>query len=635
MKKIIILFVCFLSTYGVLNAQLVTSNSLTPQQLVQQVLLGTGVTVSNITFSGNASQIARFNATASTNLGFLNGVLMSSGTALTASAVGPQGPNGAPGTSTSFNGSGDVNLNSLSSSPTEDAAVLEFDFIPTSDSVKFRYFFGSEEYPEFVGGSFNDVFGFFISGPNPFGGFYVNKNIALIPSTTTPVSINNVNIGINSAYYISNGANIIDCEFDGFTTVLRALEKVVCGQTYHIKLAIADAGDDALDSGVFLEAGSFSSIPPIVVSSSNSNASFTDSVMVEDCNTNCVYFVRNANISQKDSFKLVTSGNAILGSDYVQNGNPTFTWPNKLIFNANQDTFKICNLKALNDNLVEGTDTIIFTLTTYTTPSSACASSTSIKFKLYIKDYKPINIGQSDTSFCNGQSPLLVANASFGLPTYSYTWQPVNSNASTINAGVITQPTQFTITVNDICNKPVSKVIIVSPTTLPVISPLGPFNFCLDTIRKIPLIVTGGKPSYQYAWQIPASGIVPFDTISNIYYFLSDVNTSQGTYTIIVTDQCNKKDTITTDIKIVDCNVIVPNVVTANGDNKNDIFKINGLENFPNSNLTVFNRWGSKIYSNNNYQNDWSPDNSDGTYFYVLEVSDGRKLNGFFQLFKN
>src|SRR5690606_19343367 len=123
------------------------------------------------------------------------------------------------------------------------AAILEFDFIPTGDSVKFRYSFGSEEYPEYVNAGVNDAFAFFLSGPDPAGGSYTNKNVALIPGTSTPVSIDNVNAGANATYYRSNTTNTINCQFDGFTKVLYALEKVVCGQTYHIKIAIADGGD--------------------------------------------------------------------------------------------------------------------------------------------------------------------------------------------------------------------------------------------------------------------------------------------------------------------------------------------------------------------------------------------------------
>lgn len=110
---------------------------------------------------------------------------------------------------------------------------------------------------------------------------------------------------------------------------------------------------------------------------------------------------------------------------------------------------------------------------------------------------------------------------------------------------------------------------------------------------------------------------------------------SNGTYTIVVTDQCLYKDTLVMDINSVDCNVIVPNVVTPNGDGVNEYFKINGLERFPGSQVIIYNRWGNKLYSSDDYKNDWKPNVTSGTYFYLLNVSDGRKFQGFFQVFKD
>ena len=147
-------------------------------------------------------------------------------------------------------------LVAISGGTINNAAVLEFDFVTTGDSIKFRYVFGSEEYPEFVC-SFNDAFGFFLSGPG-ISGPYTNGaiNIALLPDGITPVTINNVNNGdnnnpndpfcpaVNPQYYVNNatGTTVV---YDGFTVVLEAKRAVQCGETYHIKLAIGDALDQA------------------------------------------------------------------------------------------------------------------------------------------------------------------------------------------------------------------------------------------------------------------------------------------------------------------------------------------------------------------------------------------------------
>jgi gliding motility-associated-like protein len=249
------------------QAQLTVNNTLTPAQLVQTVLLGSGVTASNITYNGAPVAIGKFNGTSS-NIGLAGGVIMSTGNI--ANAVGPNNQS----STTTINGtSGDPDLDQIIS-PTYsyDAAILEFDFIPTSDTVKFRYVFGSEEYMEWVSpfpGGINDGFGFFISGPGITGTFSNNaKNIALIPGTSLPVTMFNLNLNSHGAYYFDNGngagsgtaSDGLTVQYDGFTVPLTATTIVQCGKTYHIKLAICDGGDGYLDSGVFLEAGSFASI---------------------------------------------------------------------------------------------------------------------------------------------------------------------------------------------------------------------------------------------------------------------------------------------------------------------------------------------------------------------------------------
>ena len=157
-----------------------------------------------------------------------SGIIMTTGRA--SYAVGPDNVNDRSHNQSNV---GDADLDQLLNFgfTTEDAVILEFDFIPQDDTLRFNYIFGSEEYPEYVNSGFNDVFGFFISGPGYAGPFSNGaENIALIPGTTTPVAINNVNNGYsatepapgpgtNSAYYVENGGGAT-VQYDGFTTVL-------------------------------------------------------------------------------------------------------------------------------------------------------------------------------------------------------------------------------------------------------------------------------------------------------------------------------------------------------------------------------------------------------------------------------
>jgi len=229
------------------------STGLTPTDLVN-ILLGGGVTVSNITFQGVNHSAGTFSGGTGI-IGFESGIILSTGNI--ADVVGPNTED----STTTHNGlPGDAVLNSLIIGYTTlDATVLEFDFVPTSNVIVFEYVFGSEEYNEYVNTAFNDVFGFFINGVNQ----------ALIPSTSVPVSINNVNGGgpsygtnpSNSAYYINNdlqdGGGLINTELDGMTVVLSVVANVTPSQTNHIRLAIADASDSILDSDVFIKMASF------------------------------------------------------------------------------------------------------------------------------------------------------------------------------------------------------------------------------------------------------------------------------------------------------------------------------------------------------------------------------------------
>lgn len=227
-------------------------SSTTPTQLAQ-MLAGPGVTVSNVTFVGANVAGGSFTGGLADGLGIESGVILSSGDIALAA-----GPNLSDGVTGLNNTPGDANLNTIvgAGHETFDAAVLEFDFVPATSSVSFRYVFASEEYNEFVG-AFNDVFAFYIDG----------QNVALIPGTTTAVSINTVNLGSNASLYRDNDPSDLGTptpfgtQFDGFTVVLTATVTLTPNVTHHIKIVIADTDDEILDSAVFLQTGSFVGVP--------------------------------------------------------------------------------------------------------------------------------------------------------------------------------------------------------------------------------------------------------------------------------------------------------------------------------------------------------------------------------------
>ncbi|MBN2375102.1 MAG: choice-of-anchor L domain-containing protein [Sedimentisphaerales bacterium] len=229
-----------------LSVSVTDLNSLTALQLAQS-LVGSGVQISNASFTGANVAGGSFIGGLSEGIGIESGVILSSGNITNAI-----GPNNSDSKSSNNSTPGDSDLNSLITSSTNDAAVLEFDFVPTQSTISFQYVFASEEYNEYVD-QYNDVFGFFVN----------SQNIALIPGTSDPVTINNVNNGDHPQYYRDNDYGDFSnntpypTQFDGFTSVLQAVAQVTTGTSTHIKLAIADAGDSAWDSAVFLSGGSF------------------------------------------------------------------------------------------------------------------------------------------------------------------------------------------------------------------------------------------------------------------------------------------------------------------------------------------------------------------------------------------
>ena len=221
-----------------------------------------GITIINTHFQANPNSIASF-VTTSDKLPIQTGIIMSTGIVSWAAY-----PNDSPSSGCAMFTPGDSRLEKIAGARTSDAAILEIEFVANTDEVSFEYFFASEEYPEYVNKGVNDVFAFFIEGP----GYDTLYNMARLPTTGEPITVDNVNAQRNSEFYIENkqwrGYSIDDpgtslasvFQFDGMTTVLEAKAKICPYATYKLTMAIADVGDNIYDSGVFIKAHSLKSI---------------------------------------------------------------------------------------------------------------------------------------------------------------------------------------------------------------------------------------------------------------------------------------------------------------------------------------------------------------------------------------
>ncbi len=625
------------------KAQLTTSTSLTPQQLVQNVLLGPGITATNITYTGYANAIGKF-VSVNTGLGIDSGIVMTSGSVIANDPLGfgnfgPMGPNTSGSDGVANNGGGDPDLTAISGSQTFDAAILEFDFVSQSDSVKFRYVFGSEEYSDFVNTSFNDAFAFLLSGITVT---LPSTNIALIPNTTTAVTINNVNNGntfagpapgpcMNCTYYVDNPSfdafnNPVvspydQLQYDGFTTVLTAAYPVVCGETYHIKLVIADCLDQSFDSGVFLEAGSFRA-GEINVSTNISYGSNNDSTLYEGCGQACIILSRNTNFAGTDTAFITLGGTAINGIDFIPQ------LPNQLLFLPGQDSIVIC-LQAVQDGNPEGLETLVFTAST----QGICIQNID-SMKIYLSDFLPIDVDAGpDTSLCNATPITINTIVTGGVEPYSYIW---STGAQTPSITVSpTTTTSYIVAVTDPCGSPTGfdTVTIYLPSGLPLSTSRTPdLNLCSGDPAMIGVTANDGSLPYSYVWTtLTGTTILPSPS-SNVNAFTPS---EDGTFLVVTTDGCNNFRLDTIRISVTDCDVVPPNVFTPNGDGVNDNLIFTGLENFPGSSITIYNRWGNKVFENANYNNDWNGSGvSDGTYYYILAKSDGTSISGYVTVIK-
>lgn len=218
-------------------------------EILAASLIGDDTEISNVHFTGEPEQAGQFTGMAA--LGVESGLILSTGWA----SDSILGPNEDSSMSYAFYGEGDADLSALiGDAPTHDAAILEFDFVAKADEVSFSYVFGSEEYNEWVGSEYNDVFGFFVNGTN-----YATIATA---DGEVPISVNNVNGTVNAQHFVDNTNGDYDTEINGFTKVLTFQAPVNKGAVNHVKLAIADTGDNSWDSIVALQAGTFKANTP-------------------------------------------------------------------------------------------------------------------------------------------------------------------------------------------------------------------------------------------------------------------------------------------------------------------------------------------------------------------------------------
>jgi len=453
-KFYFVLFALFLFIVGVnnkINAQFpqfeITpcEDSLDVVNLVKDVFLE-GVAsyqIKNITFKGDPTSVGHF--VNGYFLGFdrKEGIVMSSGFASTL-----DNPNNCAvqqNASGNTQGGSDNDLAQASGFTIHDACVIEFDFKPGGDTVKFSYSFGSEEYHEYVD-QFNDAFGFFLSGPGISGPYSNNSsNIAIVPGTSnTPVTINNVNCGnvpygcnptlpggdhceylIDNTTTTNNGYS--KTPIDAYTVPFYALNEVQACQWYHIKLAIGDAVDEVWDSGVFLEKGSFD--PGNCKEETIFTHPTVDSLLYESCGNYeaILYFSLGSLRNDPYFFPFNVEGTATRDVDYQL----ITTYPGDTIYIPAGKLYDSLRIRTYYDGVTEPPEDVVITFN-----SLLCGGNLGVKDSavVWIADLPEMpDTNLTFTSYCEQAATLDFANNIGGVPPYSFDWYTLNKTTPTVD----------------------------------------------------------------------------------------------------------------------------------------------------------------------------------------------------------
>ena len=608
-------FILVMCSCALLSTAQLTVTTVTPAEAVA-ALVGPDLVVTNITYTGDPIQLGTYQ-NAGGNFPITNGVILctsDAGNFVPGAGLGE--PLNAVNTEQDLldiaNSVPPMIGQTFTVSDVNDVAILEFDFVASGPILTFKYVFGSDEYLTYVNSTYNDVFAFLISGPGLSGPYaapatFVDgaQNIAGVPNSQPflPITISSVNNVLNSEYYIDNPGNLVNpaVSCTGYTDSLRVYADLVCGATYHMKLAIADGSDASLKSLVVFEEGSFQiSGAGIEAYSVGGPAGFNELVLIEGCLDGELRIEPPACAAEVLDVQFDYSGIAVNGVDYQAlpasysiQGEPVIIPITTILDGINNEGDETLNIDMYFINLEGELDTL----------------TTNIVIRDYIQpsvEVKPVYICNNDTTV----SPIITG----GFEPFTYAWSDgtvtPSNDFQTGDAG------QYSIAVTDWCGSTFSNDFsVVEPGPI-FVAPYVDNCFGLQTED----LARAGAPPYSVVYSQDSLTLTNYSFMAEYY----------GTYEVSFTDQCGSSGSCV--IVTQRCETKIPNVFTPDGNGKNDTFEIAGIEGFRGSTLQVFDRWGNVVIEEKDYRNNWdAKDNPDGVYFYIFTRSDGEVFTGHFQ----
>lgn len=530
--------------------------SVNPNQtalVLSSKLAGLGITISSPVLTCTGVANGTF-ISVSTPITIDSGILLTSGRSINtigAESILANNSNGTPG---------DISLGPLAMATTYDACALEFDFIPNGDTVSFNYQFGSEEYINSTCGPYNDAFAFFISGPGITG----TQNMALVPGTTIPITVNSVNSGVPgagyslanctamgagspfTAYYFNNAGGTL-LTYRGFTVKMKAFHSVTPCSTYHLKMAICDAGNRFYDSGVFIEAGSLKTNSFSFDHSSAIGATINGipNAIVKGCSPAIVKIksARTAVTTQKVRF--LFGGTSVHGTDFLA--------PDSALIAVGADSVMI-NISGIPTPLGG-----VKTLKVYLLSPFSCGIADSID--LNIMDTPSAYILTPDTTICNGGSFTVAVTGTSGLV---YAWSPPdglsNPSVSTpVMAPTVTTSYTMTATLPNSGCPPINRNITVTVIDA-MVSLLTPDTILCNN-GSVTLNVSGPS-TVTYSWSPPdglSNASIPNPVASP---------TVATTYTLTATaggGLCTTVDTVRITVGLVDVGILTGDTTICKG----------------------------------------------------------------------
>lgn len=602
MSRLLLFFGLTLLLQGSIWAQLKIDDAISPQEAMQR-LVGQGVRVLNVSINcpSNKDRPFGYFTDNTGSLGLSEGLLLTTGSAK--NAIGPN--NSAAKSQSNGNKNQDADLKSIITGDEKqsDACVLECDIEVFADTLVFDYVFGSEEYLEFIK-DYHDVFGFFISGPGISG----TKNLALVPETNLSVSVLNINNNTNQKYFIDNGTGAtpfdhLFVQYDGFTRKLEARIAVIPCQTYHLKMAICDVKDDIYDAGIFIGGKSLKTKAP-KLSKKFQYATFRTTI--EGCNGVNVTLTRQSRLDQPETYFLQYGGTASPILDY----GPV---PGSLDFLAGESS-KTFFISILDDALDDDNETITISV------RNPCPGLPAVD-ELIIPIRESFDLDVPDASLCLGDSVHLNPNFVNG---YLWDWSPLQYLSGNLWNPLCKTPVNFAYQViatemQSGCRATDSLKVRVKPI------PMAAFTYeSRPDYTNLDVFFTN-KSQFANAWQWDFGDGNGSNEENPRHYFQAGFGQDSTCFWVRLTAQNSAEGCADSDSAFIciENPFFIPNLLTVNGDNLNDTFKIRGIRSGY-WQLDIFNRWGHQVFSSPTYNQDWKAENLEsGTYFYILKNAPG------------